>query len=124
MPADFKIDYPGTVSDYREKSHEFFNDDYKNEFDYDGDMIDTSFFERLFSSAVAISEKYNVPLYCGEYGVIDKADLNSTVRWFDDINAAFEKYNIPRAVWTYKSKDFGLTDEHYAPVLSEIIKYL
>lgn len=124
MPSDFKLSYPGTVEQYREKCREFFGGDYDNEFDYDGGIIDTSFFERMFKIALNVSEKYDVPLYCGEYGVIDKADPESTVRWFADIHAALEKYNISRAVWCYKKKDFGITDEHYAEILPEIIKYL
>ena len=81
-------------------------------------------FEALFEDAVKFAEKINVQLYCGEYGVIDQAPLVGTVNWFKAINTAFEKHNIGRAVWNYKVMDFGLIDEHYAPVKDEIIKYL
>lgn len=124
MPSDFRLSYPGTVSDYGRISHEIFGWDYDREFDYDGDIMDSSFFDRLFRQATAVSEKYDVPLYCGEYGVIDVADVEGTLRWFADIHAAFEKHNIPRAVWNYKQMDFGLTDERLADVLPELLKYL
>lgn len=124
MPSDYNISYPGTVDEYRRESNVLFNDSYDNEFDYEGDLIDNSFFERQFKKAVDVGEKYDVPLYCGEYGVIDKADPESTARWFADIHTALEKFNISRAVWCYKEKDFGLIGSHYAEKLTEIIRYL
>ncbi len=125
MPADYSISYPGSIGEYRERSRSIFGSDFDSEFSDGGsEYLDGSYFERLFAQAQAVSEKYNVPLYCGEYGVIDKADTDDTVKWFKDINSALEKLNIARAVWTYKSKDFGLIGEHYADRLSDIIKYL
>lgn len=124
MSSDFRITYPGTVRDYDRISHEIFGWDYDREYNYDGDMIDTSYFERMFRNALEVSEKYNVPLYCGEYGVIENADIDGTLRWFADIHAVFEKYNIPRAVWSYKEMNFGLIDERLADVLPEIVKNL
>ncbi len=125
MPADFKIAYPLTYGEYFESSHRILGSDFDSEFTGDKDaFLGSEYFEKLFDTAVKVSEKYDVPLYCGEYGVIDRADTESTLRWFKNINAAFEKYNIPRAVWTYKSKDFGLIDSHYADILSDIVKHL
>ena len=124
MPSDYSIAYPGTVDEYRRESNAVFNKNYDNEFDYEGNLIDSSFFERQFRTALDVSEKYNVPLYCGEYGVIDKADPESAVKWFADIHAAMEKFNIARAVWSFKEMDFGLVDEHYDGYLAEIVKYL
>lgn len=124
LPRDFRLTYPGTVDDYRAISSKFFGNDFDEEYAYDGNMVDTEYFERLFSTVIEVSEKYNVPIYCGEYGVIDCADLPSTVNWYRDINAAFEKLGIPRAAWTYKSKDFGLIDDHYADVCQDIVKLL
>ena len=71
-----------------------------------------------------VAEKFNVPLYCGEYGVIDQADCHDAVKWLADINQALDELNLARAIWTYKNKDFGLVDEHYAPVLDQVVKYL
>lgn len=124
MPEDYKISYPGKVAEYCEKSRAIFGSDYDNELDYDGDMLGVSFFERMFMIAVDVSEKYDVPLYCGEYGVIDRADPESTLNWFNDIHAALEKFNIARSVWSYKEMDFGLTEEHYSGVVKEIISNL
>ncbi len=87
-------------------------------------LLKKDFFINLFKEAVECAEKYNVPLYCGEYGVIDQADPASTLNWIKDINNAFRHYGIGRALWSYKKMDFGLIDEHYKPIYSEMIKYL
>ena len=56
------------------------------------------FFDKFFSEAVAVAEKRNVPLYCGEYGVIDQAPLPDTLAWLKDIHECFEKFGIGRQV--------------------------
>ncbi len=125
MPRDYKISYPGTVKEYREKSREIFGSDFDSEFNSeDSELLGSVYFDRLFNTAVRISEQYDVPLYCGEYGVIDLAECEDTLQWFKDINAILEKYGIARSVWSYKSMNFGLSDEHYAGILNELIKNL
>lgn len=47
-------------------------------------------------------------LYCGEYGVIDRADPDSRRRWHADVVAALGELQIGRAVWSYKAMNFGL----------------
>lgn len=125
MPKDYSIEYPASLLKYAEESRKIFGNDFDDEFAGCGnENIGSSFFENIFTKAVDISEKYNVPIYCGEYGVIDKAEPEGTLCWFKDIHNAFEKCGIARAVWTYKSKDFGLTDSHYSGIYNELIKYL
>ncbi len=124
MPQDYKADYKIPVSEMAEKSYVLFGEDFAHEFYDSNEPMSSEFFERLFAQAVEISEKYDVPLYCGEYGVIDKADPEQAVKWFEDINKALEKLGIARACWTYKEKDFGLIDDHYAPVLNRLIRLL
>lgn len=125
LPKDFALEYPQTESAMLENTRRFFGNKYDDEFDTDNTAVmDSGYFERLFEQAKQISEKFGVPLYCGEYGVIDQVPPESAVRWFADINAALEKLNISRAAWTYKQKDFGLTDEHYSGVLDKLVKLL
>lgn len=125
MTKDFDMAYPASLEEYREKSRKFdkktmvgaiYNDDIKE--------IGPELFEALFAQAVRTAEERNVPLYCGEYGVIDQAPLEDTVRWFQDIGQVFRKYGIGHAVWTYKDKDFGLVDPHYAEIKEQLIKLL
>ena len=125
MSPDFRVSYPKTMGEYEKLSKEQIGGYYSDLISgYETMLCDKEFFVRYFSEAVEIAKKYDVPLYCGEYGVIDQADTEGTLNWFKDIHAAFEECNIGRAVWSYKKMDFGITDDHYADIKEELVKYL
>ena len=63
-------------------------------------------------------------LYCGEYGVIDRATPEDTVRWFRQIHDTFERFHISRCAWSYKQMDFGLSDPRLDSVRDALIKLL
>ncbi len=91
---------------------------------FDDAGITPETFEKLFSSAIEKAKENNVPLYCGEYGVIDKAEPEDVVKWFRCINIVFEKYGISRCAWSYRDMDFGLSDTRLDDIREELIKYL
>ena len=126
MPLDFRMPYPVDETKYRELASICEAIKYGTLGDADNafKLLKDNFFNNLFKEAVECAEKYDVPLYCGEYGVIDRADPDSTLRWIKDINKTFEHYGIGRALWSYKKMDFGLIDDHYKPIFDEMIKYL
>ena len=123
MSSDFEMTYPETLEVYRKKTEEFAKDHmgavYNECLEGEGE-----FFDKLFKSAVEYAASRNVPLYCGEYGVIDQAPVPDSLRWMKDIHAGFEKFGIGRALWNYKNKDFGIMDDHYASIRDEMIKEL
>lgn len=86
--------------------------------------LSEAYFDRLFANAVEICEERNVALYCGEYGVIQRADPEEILKWYRMISAAFNKYNIGRAAWTYRELDFGITDDCLTPVMNRVINLL
>ena len=120
MPLDFRIGYPKTVEEYREATkivdpsctYTIFNEDIR--------PIGTEFFTGLFEPALKTAEERDIPLYCGEYGVIDRADREDAVRWLTDIHEVFEMYKIGRALWNYKEKDYGIAGEEARPYLQAI----
>ena len=125
MTNDFRTTYPSDISKYISETNEFLpieNGEIYNNITQD--TIDKEVFEVAFSEAISVAKERGVALYCGEYGVIDQAELPSTLAWYTDINSTFEEYGIGRAAWTYKGKDFGITDEHYAPILDKLINLL
>lgn len=124
MPSDFRLSYPSTTEHYQRLEKEFSLPIESVLSKATTKTVATEFFEWQFSKAVEIAEERNVSLYCGEYGVINLADLNSTLEWYKNINSAFEKFGIGRCAWCYKSLDFGLTDEHTKPILKDLKKYL
>jgi aryl-phospho-beta-D-glucosidase BglC (GH1 family) len=125
MDTSFRTNYPNEFASYISDSEQYLPIENSEIFtNIRETIIDKTFFENAFLEAIQIAKERNVALYCGEYGVIDQADLASTLSWYLDINEVFEKYEIGRAAWTYKGKDFGITDEHYAPILDDLIKLL
>jgi len=62
-------------------------------------------------------------LYCGEYGAIDNADMDSRVNWLNDMAELFAEYGIGRAYWTYKGMSFSAIDRETGEAVSaELIK--
>ncbi len=86
--------------------------------------LDENYFERIFAQAIQIADERNTYLYCGEYGVIDKANIPDTIKWYHYIADIFNKNGIGRAAWSYKEMDFGLSDARLDDVRSELLKYL
>ena len=123
LPAisNISMNYPGYMEEYRacSKRIQCFGSGL-----YNTNEIGEEFMEALIIEAVDAADKAGVPIYCGEYGVIDTADIDDTLKWYQDIHNVFEKYGIGRAAWTYKKMDFGLIDEHYSSRRNEIIHCL
>lgn len=121
MPLDFRIGYPMPVEEYRKKHKEIYHDTDGAIFMDGVSEMGIGFFEKIFRPAIDKAERDGVALYCGEYGVIDKADNNSKIRWLEDINHAFDKFGIGRALWNYKEKDFGLVDASFESIRQRFI---
>lgn len=113
MSSDYEIGYPAELALYREESKPYQPESTGAIYNEKLKTIGPEFFEVLFEDALSTANKYNVPLYCGEYGVIELAPKNDTKRWLADIHNVFEKYGIGRAIWNYKGKDFGIIDSDY-----------
>lgn len=117
--------FPMTYGELKSETQRIFGHDFDSEFqEADDKVVGPEYFTNMFKTAIDISEKFNVPMYCGEYGVIDQADLESTVRWYETMHAALESTNMARSAWTYKLMDFGISSEHYADVYDKLIKLL
>ena len=122
MPSDFRIGYPKTLEEYR-KAGESTEADVAGAIYKEGIReIGEGFFEDIFAPAIEKAKADGVPLYCGEYGVIDLADNEDKLRWLKDIHAAFDKFGIGHALWNYKEKDFGIADERFASIRDRFIE--
>ena len=124
MPRDYRVTYPQSVEFYREETRRILKETTGTLFLDEVQEMGPDYFAVIFREAVAVAEKYGVPLYCGEYGVIDLADNPSKIRWLKDIHTAFAKYSIGHALWNYKEKDFGLVDARFAEVKDDFIAVL
>ena len=124
MPEDLCVGYPDTLEKYLELSARCSFDLAAAFNGHEVSRLGPEMFEAMFAPALAAAEKYDAPLYCGEYGVIDKAPPEDSVRWLRDIGAAFDRHGIGRALWTYKQRDFGLIDPHYDAVRDAMIRVM
>lgn len=124
MTQDFDVSYPASLEEYKERSAQFAKESVGAIFGENLRGIGPELFEDLFAEAILVAKERDVALYCGEYGVIDQAPLEDTVRWLADIHSVFEKYGIGHALWTYKDKDFGLVDPHYDEIRDRMIPLL
>lgn len=121
---DYSMSYPDTVGKYKSESERLgFSTDGFEDTD-DNEMVGPKFFENLLESAIRTASERNVPLYCGEYGVIDVADTEGTLNWIKDFTSVLDKYSIGRALWSYRSMNFGLVDAHYDDIRDEMVKRL
>lgn len=125
MPADYSMEYPKDFGTVVKETEKFLPPMHRDIYNIvRTDKADKSFIRAAFADALKAAVERNAALYCGEYGVIDKTSLSSALNWFTDINSVFEEYDISRAVWTYKGKDFGITDEHFSGILDKLVKLL
>ena len=125
MDVDFRVSVNAPFGELAEASARLLPGDCSGLENYAPDTrLSTDYFVDFFHEAAEAAERMDVPLYCGEYGVIDRADPEDALEWFKLINAAFEKYGIGRAVWSYRQMDFGLSDSRMDRVRDELLKYI
>jgi len=82
------------------------------------------YFDQVFAPAIEAARRNGTELYCGEYGVIEKATPEDTVSWYRMIHEAFERHGISRSAWSYRAMNFGLSDPRLDGVREELIRLL
>ncbi len=85
------------------------------------DHMGVEFHEEMIKDALRVAKEKNIKIYCGEFGVIDRADEEDAINWYRDIFALFKKYDIAYSLWSYKEMDFGIMGEKYGK-LREFLK--
>lgn len=122
MTTGFHTTYPKSLEEYKEEMSNIGVFSTSSVLNADAKEIGTPFFENLFKEAIDIATTRNIPLYCGEFGVIDQAPAEDAVKWFKDITTVLKKYGIGYAIWNYKEKDFGIMDSHYESNRKELLE--
>ncbi len=125
MDTEFRMPFDSTYGQYIEFNNKHLDHITGDMSAFDKEaMFGPEFFDRYLAEAVKVAEERNVMLYCGEYGVIDRATPEDTLKWYKVICKTFDKYGIGRAAWSYKEMDFGLSDERMKGVIGEITKIM
>lgn len=66
--------------------------------------------EAHFQKPLAVAKKYNLPLYCGEWGCLATVPEKARLQWYRDMKSILEKHKIAWATWDYKGS-FGIIDQ-------------
>lgn len=116
---EFEVVYPSGANIYdlylskgRKFNHKFSLDK----------IVDKEYLRKYIQPAIEFAKERNVTLYCGEYGVIDHAPMESNLRWHKDLSELFMEYGIGRAVWSYKLMSFPMVDRESVVVNRELIE--
>ncbi len=70
---------------------------------------------RMMEKPFALARELNLPLYCGEFGVIQHAPVEDKLAWHRDMVAIFEEHDVAYANWNYKAGIFGIVDADRKP---------
>ncbi len=70
--------------------------------------------EKEMLPAIQVAKEYNLPLYCGEYGIYPTISEEISLRWYKDMCEIFRGNNIAYCHWAYKG-DFPLVNEKNVP---------
>ena len=118
---DTTVDYPGDcpgLADFVTRYPQ-----YRRRLQDAGDAkIDRALLAAALQPALDFVQRTGRPVYCGEYGVIDRAPLPGRLRWHRDFVDLLKEFDIGRACWTYKAMDFGLVDQDGCIASEELIK--
>lgn len=71
--------------------------------------------EKMMAKPFKLADSLGLPLYCGEFGIIDGSPEMAKNAWYKDMVAIFEKHNVAYANWNYKAGSFGIVDGDMKP---------
>jgi endoglucanase len=102
------VNYPGVL--VSPKDLELLDEDLRKEvINSDREFVKTDI-EKIIRKPLAIARKYNLPLYCGEWGCYEEAPRTSRLQWYRDVVEVFSKNNIAWTTWDYRG-GFGIRDD-------------
>lgn len=102
-----KVPYPGPLPEEILEIHE----DYHRAFGFMARApYGRSYLEENLRPVLEFRARHGVPIYCGEFGVIEGAPQEDRLRWYADVAALNRSHGIGMANWDYKSDNFGLVD--------------
>ena len=105
----FTVHYPSGREDH--EKYLLQSGDLKAKYAFE-ETMDKDYLRRYLQPAIRFADERKVRLYCGEYGVIDKAPMESNLAWHKDFSELMKEYGIGRAVWSYKLMSFPVVDRN------------
>ena len=87
-----------------------------------GVRLDRAVLAAALQPAIDFAQATGETIYCGEFGVIDRAPRAASLNWHRDFISLLHEHQIGRACWSYKQMDFGLVDGHSRVIDPELVK--
>jgi len=103
------VHYPGII--ITQEEFEALPEDQKDEAkDWIGKAFNKQAIADMMEKAFRKAKELNLPLYCGEFGVLKGAPEEDRLNWYADMMEIFKENNVGSANWNYKSGQFGLVN--------------
>ena len=115
------INYPGQMVDMT--LYDSFSEDQLNMVKNRNHVNNQETLEKDIFQAVEIAGRYNLPLFCGEFGCFPSTKMAMRQAWYRDMMAVFDKHNISWAHWNYKN-DFPVVDAETLEPITELTSIL
>ncbi len=104
-----KVNYPGIL--VSKEDYEAAPDSLKPELEpYTQQEWNIDRIRADFKDAIAVAKKYNLQLFCGEWGVYEPVDRELAYKWTKDMLEVFDEFDIAWTTWCYDA-DFGFWDQ-------------
>lgn len=115
-----QVDYPGRAEglDMFLREHP----EYRFFLEYEvGKWFDRIYLRSALRPAVDFAAGAGQTVYCGEFGVVDVAPMETRLNWTRDLVSLLNEFEIGRAYWTYKALDFGLVDAYGRVINQDLV---
>ncbi|MDO4510257.1 MAG: cellulase family glycosylhydrolase [Bacteroidales bacterium] len=103
-----KITYPGVMisqEDFAKAPEAIKKDIEKYTKEWNRDSL-----RSLMNDAIEVAKKYDLQLFCGEWGVFEPVDRELAYAWTRDMISVFNENGVAWATWCYDA-DFGFWDQ-------------
>ena len=104
-----KVNYPGIL--VSKEDYEAAPDSIKKELEpFTTEVWNIDRIREDFKDAIAAAKKYDLQLFCGEWGVYEPVDRELAYKWYKDMLSVFDEFDIAWTTWCYDA-DFGFWDQ-------------
>ncbi|WP_289041173.1 glycoside hydrolase family 5 protein [uncultured Zobellia sp.] len=108
------VHYPGVI--LTKKEFQTLPDTVKPSIEkWAGEKFDKTVLLDLWKKPIEKAKLLGLPLYCGEFGIIEGAPEEDALAWYKDMLSLFSETGIGYANWNYKSDNFGLVSDDGTP---------
>ena len=104
-----KVNYPGIL--VSKEDYDTAPDSLKPELErYTKEEFNIDRIRADFKDAIEVAKKYDLQLFCGEWGVYEPVDRELAYQWTKDMLSVFDEFDIAWTTWCYDA-DFGFWDQ-------------